>query len=200
MTSTDKPTTDEAQRTSPESRPDAPDSPSSLQSKVAGVASIVHGAGEVIRGYAIAATDFGRGSGKDIAATGKDEIGQGFSKLDLERKTTTTTTTCGTAAAPSVATSTQAAGYPNDEKTAPPAPRDASGWPDAGDEKGVRRDDGVAGQATESASSGRGIGTSTTNPDPSAAPRREESFIEIMKPGSRTDSSFFNSRNIVSGS
>jgi hypothetical protein len=42
-----------------------------------------------------------------------------------------------------VATETQAAEYPEDEKTVRLAPQDD--WPDAGDEKGVQRDDGVGG-------------------------------------------------------
>ena len=42
-----------------------------------------------------------------------------------------------------MATETQAAEYPEDEKTVRLAPQDD--WPDAGDEKGVQRDDGVGG-------------------------------------------------------
>lgn len=66
---------------------------SSIGEKVAGVANVVHGAGEVLRGHLLNLTECGKGTGSDIAAEGKAEFERGSNKLGLSHKSTTAPTT-----------------------------------------------------------------------------------------------------------
>lgn len=59
---------------------------SSIGETVAGVANVVHGAGEVIRGRLLDLTDCGKGTGKNIAAEGKAEFERGSNKIGLAHK------------------------------------------------------------------------------------------------------------------
>lgn len=59
---------------------------STIGETVAGVANVVHGAGEVLRGRLLDLTEPGKGTGKDIAAQGKAEFERGSNKISLAHK------------------------------------------------------------------------------------------------------------------
>ncbi|KAF8257711.1 hypothetical protein EI94DRAFT_1757198 [Lactarius quietus] len=65
---------------------------SSIGERVAGVANVVHGAGEVLRGTVLDLTDCRKGTGKDIVAEGKAEFERGSNKLGFAHKLATTST------------------------------------------------------------------------------------------------------------
>lgn len=102
---------------------------SGIEEKVASVANVVHGAGEVFRGYLLDLTDCGKGTGKDIAAEGKAEFERGSNKLGLSHKLTTAPSTHTSAASdsghagPNTATGVSTTDPPDTRRDADPGRR-----------------------------------------------------------------------------
>jgi len=75
------------------SQPPTKQGAGSLGEKVAGVANVVHGSGEIVRGHVLDLTECGRGTGSEIAAAGKAEFGRGSNRLGLSHKSAPAPTT-----------------------------------------------------------------------------------------------------------
>jgi len=86
----DKPLNNNAHNSQP---PTTKGADSSIGEKVTGVANVVHGAGEILRGRFMELADCGKGPGSEIAAEGRAEFERGSNKLGHSHKSATAPTT-----------------------------------------------------------------------------------------------------------
>ncbi|KAH9981641.1 hypothetical protein BJV74DRAFT_854465 [Russula compacta] len=169
---------------------------SGIGERISGVVNILHGTGEIIRGHTLDARNSSHGTGKPIAAAGREEVERGLDKLEGKPTRTSagsqvpdrggdgdgtgavsgrgdTTAQASAAATRADITAKNArvpaadAGYPADNGTASAAPGDTgSRRPEQRDDTNVQRDTGVGRQGPRTTSEDRDNPTGTTTNAP----------------------------------